>query len=384
MLHVVVWTSLALPFVIFYLYSAGSALIRRYRSQRWKRLRSVQNGLLAKWIGLCHKNDEALQGLRSLRNVKINVFPEGFAGTALTYLSAFVIPISVLTIASSESLTLGIFSLFPVDQTAASPGIIESGKLVGGGRDFVVNLKLLSAGLLYTLWYPMNYFGVHTAVASYLSLDTQTVSSVILVLIMLVIFPLALFACSWLLIRVIPLLSRPISKILNHMTWQQIKKSMLGDDVAGENAVDAQSFPLWADKPFAFIPDALGNEVSEASDLAAARSLAKFRGAFDAEAFRGHPGGLKAFAEHLSWEELIHTCYFQVPRFRKLVAYAISTAGGFRPTEQFRRDADYALVERWLQVIWNATQEDPAHKKFPEPVMAELPKGTQLVSERAV
>ena len=54
-------------------------------------------------------------------------------------------------------------------------------------------------------------------------------------------------------------------------------------------------------------------------------------------------------SEYLTWEELIHTSYFQVPRFRKLVAYAISRADGFRPTEAFRADPDYELVAAWFE-----------------------------------
>jgi hypothetical protein len=48
-----------------------------------------------------------------------------------------------------------------------------------------------------------------------------------------------------------------------------------------------------------------------------ARVNSKFREAFEALAFReAHDGGLKVFAEYVSWDELIHTCYFNVPRFR--------------------------------------------------------------------
>jgi hypothetical protein len=349
LLYGVVWTLLALPFLILYSYWAVSAIIRRYRSQRWKRFRGTQNSIFNKWIGLCHKRDEALQGLRSLRNLKISIFPDDFIVPPLTYLAAFAIPLLIPLVALSETLTLAIFSLVPFNPSIQTPGLIENGQLVGGGREFVTNIKVLSAALLYSVWYPVTF--LTNPVAYYSSLDTQTASLVILIAIILVIFPLAIFAFSWVSIRLIPLLSRPISKILNQMTWTQIKKSMLGDDVSGENAIDAQNFPVWAEKAFAFIPDELGNEISETSDRSAAKSLAKFRAAFEAEAFGANRTGLSAFADYVSWEELIHTCYFQVPRFRKLVAYAISTAEGFRPTEQFRADADYALVEQWHQKI---------------------------------
>jgi len=55
--------------------------------------------------------------------------------------------------------------------------------------------------------------------------------------------------------------------------------------------------------------------------------------------------------DFLTWGELIHTSYFVVPRFRKLVCYAIAHSPGFKPTEEFKRDPDYPLMLRWLEEI---------------------------------
>jgi hypothetical protein len=90
------------------------------------------------------------------------------------------------------------------------------------------------------------------------------------------------------------------------------------------------------------------------------RSLGKFRAILGTLAFREalDGGGFSVFSDYLSWEELIHTCYFDVSRFRKLVAYAISTADGFRATEMFKHDPDYPLVEKWFQEIQNCELQE--------------------------
>lgn len=55
--------------------------------------------------------------------------------------------------------------------------------------------------------------------------------------------------------------------------------------------------------------------------------------------------------DYLTWYELIHTSYFRVPRFCKLVCYAIAHSPGFRPSEEFKRDPNYELMGQWLEEI---------------------------------
>jgi hypothetical protein len=46
---------------------------------------------------------------------------------------------------------------------------------------------------------------------------------------------------------------------------------------------------------------------------------------------------------------LIHTSYFEVARIRKLIAFAIAEAEGFRASAVFTSDADYPKVKTWYQ-----------------------------------
>jgi hypothetical protein len=52
-------------------------------------------------------------------------------------------------------------------------------------------------------------------------------------------------------------------------------------------------------------------------------------------------------AQDLTWNELLHTSYFEAARFCKLLAYTISRLEGFRATGLFKADPDYLVAARW-------------------------------------
>ncbi len=80
-------------------------------------------------------------------------------------------------------------------------------------------------------------------------------------------------------------------------------------------------------------------------------SLAKFRNAISTLAFAEGADKAGLVSNYLSWKELIHTSYFDVPLFRKLVAQAISQTPGFTATDAFRHDRDYEATKKWLEDI---------------------------------
>ncbi|GAG70981.1 unnamed protein product [marine sediment metagenome] len=143
-----------------------------------------------------------------------------------------------------------------------------------------------------------------------------------------------------------------LSRAFNILTWSQVRKSAYGDDANEETAVASQEFPVWIRRMPSPIPDSLGDEISSFSNEAASKSLSKFRNAISYLAFsEDEDSRSKVLSEYLSWNELIHNSYFDIPRFRKLVAYAITQADGFRATNQFKNDTDYDVVAKWYDEI---------------------------------
>jgi hypothetical protein len=100
------------------------------------------------------------------------------------------------------------------------------------------------------------------------------------------------------------------------------------------------------------LPTRISEEISDFSNKAVAASapvIRKLIGKLAASS--GGISSLDEILDTLSWNELIHTAYFAVPRFRMLAAYAIAHSVGFRPSAAFKSHPDYNLVASWYEDI---------------------------------
>jgi hypothetical protein len=92
--------------------------------------------------------------------------------------------------------------------------------------------------------------------------------------------------------------------------------------------------------------------VAAVSDAAAAECVVKLRSALDKLTLSEQQRNIgEVISDYLTWRELIHTSYLYIPRFNKLVAYAVSKLDGFLPTVALTGDPDYATLERWYEEI---------------------------------
>ena len=144
--------------------------------------------------------------------------------------------------------------------------------------------------------------------------------------------------------------SRIASRWLDAMTWAQIRRSAVGNDTEDEIAIGSAPFPAWLGRGPAFLPMALSAEITQASNDATFRSLSKFRNALSELSFmEGHKNESDNVLAYLNWNELIHTSYFSVPTFTRLVAMAVVKAGGFQPSPGLL--AHKADAEAWLDAL---------------------------------
>lgn len=98
---------MTLPIVFFY-------LVFRYLDNR--ELKGYSAGAVErakehyqdKWLPLCHKDDEAVQGLRILPNVKLHFFDPQFAASTLTKAAVIALPLLYLFVVTSPSIMLAI------------------------------------------------------------------------------------------------------------------------------------------------------------------------------------------------------------------------------------------------------------------------------------
>lgn len=221
----------------------------------------------------------------------------------------------------------------------------EGGTLCGRGHDYALNSKLL-------------YHVVTDELSSAVVNDDWRIGAmggVLRLLAPIVLVPLVSLLLALGILAVIEFLAARISAVLstnlNRLTLSELKRSAFGNDTDGEVALGVNYGPSWITESFHPLPSGVGEKITERSNSMAYQSLSKFRNAISTLAFSEGADKAGLVANYLSWKELIHTSYFDVPEFRKLIAQAISQTPGFTATEEFLHDRDYEDTKTWLEAI---------------------------------
>ena len=228
----------------------------------------------------------------------------------------------------------------------------EGGRLCGGGHDYALNSKLL--------------FHVVTDELSAAVVDDELAGGVfggvLRLLIPIVLVPVAFALVALATLGVIQWiashLSALFSRVLNHLTLAEVKRSTFGNDTEGEVVVGADFAPSWLEPVTCLLPAEVSDAITDHSNTMATQSLSKFRNAISTLAFsegEADKGGL--ISNYLSWKELVHTCYFDVPSFRKIVALAISQAEGFAPTPAFLQHPGFTRTAQWVADLGRKVDE---------------------------
>jgi hypothetical protein len=229
----------------------------------------------------------------------------------------------------------------------------EGGRLCGGGADLRVNSGLL----LHVVTDEVSWtLGAESAIGRLAGENSRWVRWLGPLVVAAVLVPLAFGLVALLLMLVIRaiagLVSRALSTVLNRLTNAEVKRAAFGNDTEGEIAVGAVDRPVWLDKSPPRLPLTLGELISEFSNTMATRSITKFRHAIGrlALAEPKHTADT-AITTYFTWKELVHSSYFDVAQFRKLVAQAVARSEGFAPTAELKADADFTTTAQWLAEI---------------------------------
>jgi hypothetical protein len=433
------------PFIFFY--SVFSYLdSRELAGYARGTAQKMRDAYADKWLPLCHKDDEAVHGLKYLPKVRMHLIDDEFAAPTITKAAILVLPLAYLLIVTSPTIMLGISDFLqthvygvqefaraddPVvkardelremasrmrnardraEQSSLEPAAqedarrqaeqlrnqlrerrnqieeafpeitqvdrarrfkrrflekngqpCEGGRLCGAGHDYALNSKLL---------YHVVTDELTTAVVDEDQLG-GALGGLVRLLVPIVLVP-AVFAMLALgVLAVIQFVARYLSAIfgrmLNGITLAEIKRSSFGNDTEGEVVVGSDYGPSWLDPVTCILPTEVSDEISAHSNQVTAQSLAKFRNAISTLAFsEGEDTKAGVISNYLSWKELVHTCYFDVSEFRKIIAQAISRAEGFAATEEFKEDGDYDRTGRWLADLGRKKTTETAAATGPE------------------
>lgn len=222
----------------------------------------------------------------------------------------------------------------------------EGGTLCGGGHDILLNSRLM-------------YHLVTDEASSWLvdeEVREGAFGNLIRFAMPIVLVPVVFGIVAVLMVLLVQLLaglfSSFASRRLDDLTWFEVQRSALGNDAEAEIAVGANAHPSWIDRMPRTLPPELARKITERSNREMMTSLGKFRNAISELAFaEGNEGQIAKALDFLTWRELIHTSYFDVPEFRKFVSVTVSQLDGFQPNEVLRNDPEYAATLRWLKEV---------------------------------
>lgn len=236
----------------------------------------------------------------------------------------------------------------------------DGGTLCGGGKNYALNSRLLFHVVTDELSNALVVDDLNLGAFGGILRPAVTIVLVPLIFGLLALGTLALIQ------YVAGYLSRLMSRWLNTLTMTEIRRSALGNDTEGEIAFAADRHPSWISTTYNHLPDEVGDRIAAHSNDATAQSLAKFRSAISTLAFsEGSDSKASVISNYLTWKELIHAAYFDVPELRKLVAQALGQTEGFKASDAFKADPQYELTAGWLAALKPAPEPDPTASPAP-------------------
>lgn len=327
------------PLAVFYGVLRYQEARRSLRFNR-RHLGFAEKHYADRWLSLWHAKDEAVQCLRAVKGVDVKIFPRHFAAAAFNLLAVGIIPVLCILALNSQTVMDAIAArVFAIIDPSAVGDLYPS-----GGANIFENAAVLFLGLLVI---PVNLL------LPGLSFDGMPFAVQIGVLV----FGIALLIGAAYVVTVVfnsiaKVLSHGLSLILNPLTLAQLKASTYGSDAREDFAVDAGVWPIWMTRGFPPLPAEIADGLEMSSDRAIGTAIPKFRNIVDSlTAAESAEATNDVVADYLTWQELIHTSYFDQEGFVKLVAFALCQTDAFCPTAAFVSDPQVNEVARAYAAI---------------------------------
>lgn len=308
---------------------------RRSLSFNRRHLGFAEKHFANRWLSLWHAKDEAVQCLKAVKRVDVTIFPRHFAASALNLLAVGIIPLLCLLALNSQSIMNAIAGrVFTIIDPSAAGDLYRS-----GGANIFENAAVLFLGLLVI---PANLLLPGVA------FDETPLLAQIGLLIFGIVLLIGLVCVLTLVFNGIArLISHGLSVVLNPLTLAQLKAATYGSDALEDFAIDASEWPVWLTRGFPPLPAEIADGIETASDRAIGTAIPKFRNIVDSlTSAETSEATSNVIADYLTWNELIHTSYFEHENFAKLVAFVLCQTEGFRPTQTFASDPALADIGR--------------------------------------
>lgn len=255
----------------------------------------------SRWLGLWHLEDEAISALSNIKKFSVPVIP-----------STFLQPL----VATTQLLL------------AIAPGIYLA-------HDMAIHDGALLEHLAHDLLKEFEKPG---------TADLTWMTGW-----MIVVFCIPIIWILTVLLNILAkILGKPLAWVLNGIIWSSVRKRAWGDDLLKEDVREIGSHPPEFAQTFASLPDAIMDPLRKHSDKHALKTLQKVRKVLGMTQDSTTAPDLRSdLSEQLTWEELIHTSYFDVPEFVDLVALSLHGAGLAELKEEFSLTAERKQLADW-------------------------------------
>ncbi len=320
------FTALVLPLALIALGFGGACMaflyaVERIRGGTHPQVRKKKAADLYKdrWIGLWHRDDEAISALSNVQYVKGPIVPS-------TFLQPFVAITQVLaTVVLSIALVIYALPRLWAFMVASWPQIAQADTASDGSALGYVALIVAAIVVLAIV------AAIYVAVAS----------------IIVAILKLVARGVGW-----------PLAKAIDNLVWSSIRQQAWGDDRQGEGVAQVGSHPPEFAATFASLPAAIADEVSRFSEKHAILTLTKVREVLGMTRTPQKSPDMRAqLSEQLNWRELIHTTYFDIPEFADLAAFGLHQAGLAPLNEDFWASDRRERASAWYRAIATSSSD---------------------------
>jgi hypothetical protein len=327
---------LIVPFAIlmlFLIWSRESRLRSRYAPNTAKHFLT---NFIPRWRSLRSRQDEAIAMLETTQPLKLSLFHGN------------------LLIQPAKTLIAALFTLFTLSSLGLSAFLFYK---YGFSKEYVVNLmaysqKYFSFGLSPKVAVdleqissdPMNIRSVFAFYAEHAWVTGIAVISVIFIWFFY-------FGLAWLFFALVGLFAHllgfPTSFFLNRITAGQLRRSVFGSDTIGEHVVRVATVPQGCDADCGLVPEEIEATLTAFSDRNAVKTLASVRHVLGMDPGTQNKRDIAVLiTKQMSWHELIHTAYFDVDEFAKLIAYALHKAGLAPLSQRSKSDPGFEIAKR--------------------------------------
>ena len=222
----------------------------------------------------------------------------------------------------------------------------NDGRLCGEGRDWALNSRLL----FHLVTDEMSSWFIDQEVRR--STLGRIVRFALPIILVPIVFGIVAIFLVLFVQAIAGIFSSVTSRWLDELTWKEITRSALGNDTEAEVALGSRAVPDWIGATPSFLPPDLAQEITQRSNDATTQSLGKFRNAISELALVDtREGAANSLLTYLTWNELIHTTYFDVPAFQHLVARAVADGGAFVMSQEAGAHPDAARSVEWIQAL---------------------------------